>query len=82
MVEVLEVTTLPDGGNRREILRLKNDEVSINYTRGIWKHDQTITDDVFSYTVVTDIIHDDYELYSIKECNKGMISLNGKMPLK
>ena len=53
-----------------EIQECRNEEISINYTRELWNHEETIIDDVFSYIVATEIINDDYEPHNLDDCKQ------------
>ena len=58
-IEVEEIST--------EIQEYKNYEISINHTREMWNSEKTIISDIFSYTVATEIINDNYETHNIND---------------
>ena len=53
-----------------EIQECRNEEISMNYTRELWNREETIINDVFSYTVATEIINDDYEPHNLDDCRQ------------
>ncbi|KAL5809036.1 hypothetical protein ACOSQ3_029727 [Xanthoceras sorbifolium] len=65
VAEAPEVAEIPE--ERQEN---GNEEISINYAREIWNREETIIDDIFSYTVATEIINDDYEPHGIDDCRQ------------
>ncbi|KAM2228185.1 hypothetical protein ACFXTI_014911 [Malus domestica] len=51
----------------------ENREISVHYTvlDAVWNRNEMIVDDVFSYSVATDImLSDDIELRSVDECRR------------
>ncbi|KAK1570985.1 hypothetical protein Q3G72_010194 [Acer saccharum] len=71
-LDVLERTQeTPVGeGISEEIQEPRNEEISINYTGGMWNRKETIIDDIFSYTVATEILNDDCEPYNLDDCRQ------------
>ena len=57
-------------GISEEIQEHRNEEISINYTGGMWNREETIIDDIFSYTVATEILNDDYEPHNLNDCRQ------------
>ena len=69
--QVTKVTKSPmEEGISEKIQECRNEEISINYTRELWNREETIIDDVFSYTVATEIINDDYEPHNLDDCRQ------------
>ena len=65
------MTKSPIGeGISEEIQEYRNEEISINYTGGMWNRGETIIDDIFSYTVATEILNDDCEPHNIDDCRQ------------
>ena len=47
---------------------LGNNEIFINYCNDLWDRNEIIVDNIFAFSVVNEIIHDNYESRLIIEC--------------
>ena len=58
---------------KESLKRYKNieiEKISINYTEEMWNREETIIDDIFSYTVTAEILNDDYEPHNLNDCRQ------------